>query len=218
MGLGNGDGLQAMPPADIRTGTAVSGLLLVLFILVHLLGLIPALVAPDQFEAYATALHASPWLPLVEISLVLMALVHIGLSLSKAISNRQAGNSAQLSSRRQAPLAALASRSTVAAGLLTLVFLAVHLGQLRWPRPPSGAEAAVLSALLHQPINAVLYGLAALALGLHLLHGAEAAHRSMGWLTPTNSVALRRGGRLLAGLISGGFLLVSLGLALGGKA
>ena len=106
----------------------------------------------------------------------------------------------------------------MASGLLTLVFLAVHLGQLRWPRPPSGAEAAVLSALLHQPINAVLYGLAALALGLHLLHGAEAAHRSMGWLTPTNSVALRRGGRLLAGLISGGFLLVSLGLALGGKA
>ena len=110
MDSGNGDGLQAMPPADIRTGTAVSGLLLVLFIVVHLLGLIPALVAPDQFEAYATALHASPWLPLVEISLVLMALVHIGLSLSKAISNRQAGNSAQLSSRRQAHLAALSCR------------------------------------------------------------------------------------------------------------
>ena len=140
MGLGNGDGLQAMPPADIRTGTAVSGLLLVLFIVVHLLGLIPALVAPDQFEAYATALHASPWLPLVEISLVLMALVHIGLSLSKAIANRQAGNSAQLSSRRQAPLAALASRSTVAAGLLTLVFLAVHLGQLAGPVPPAARK------------------------------------------------------------------------------
>ena len=186
-----------MPPADIRTGTAVSGLLLVLFIVVHLLGLIPAVVAPDQFEAYATALHASPWLPFVEISLVLVALVHIGLSLSKAIANRQAGNSAQLSSRRQAPLAAVASRSTMAAGLLTLVFLAVHLGQLRWPRPASGAETAVFSALLHQPINAVLYGLAALALGLHLLHGAEAAHRSMGWLTPSNS-GPRRGGRLLA--------------------
>ena len=132
--------------------------------------------------------------------------------------SRQAGNSARLSSRRRAPLAAFASRSTVAAGLLTVVFLAVHLGQLRWPRPPSGAEAAVLSALLHQPINAILYGLAALALGLHLLHGAEAAHRSMGWLTPANSLALRRGGRLLAGLIGGGFLLISLCLALGGGA
>lgn len=207
-----------MPSADIRIGTAVSGLLLVLFIVVHLLGLIPAVVAPDQFEVYATALHASPWLPLVEIALLLMALVHIGLSSSKVIANRQAGNSAQLSSRRQAPLAAFASRSTVAAGLLTLAFLAVHVGQLRWPRPPSGEEAAVLSALLHQPINAVLYGLAALTLGLHLLHGAEAAHRSMGWLTPSNSVAMRRGGRLLAGLISSGFLLISLCLALGGGA
>ena len=53
---------------------------------------------------------------------------------------------------------------------------------------------------------------------LHLLHGAEAAHRNLGMLTPANGPSIRWGGRLLASGIGGGFLLISLGLALGGLA
>ena len=210
--------MSASPPAVVRTGAALSGLLLVLFTLVHLAGLIPAVLAPERFEAYASALHSSSWLRPVEIGLAVIAVVHVGLTITKAITNRRAGNIAQLSSRRDAPLAALASRSKVMTGLLTLTFLVVHLNQLRWPRPAAGQEMAVLSSLLHQPPNAVLYAAAALMLALHLLHGTEAAHRSLGWLSPTNRSALRIGGRLLATLIGGGFLLISLSLALGGAA
>ena len=208
----------ALPSAVVRTGAALSGLLLVLFTLVHLGGLIPAVLAPERFEAYASALHTSPWLRPFEIGLAGIAGLHVSLTISKAISNRRAGNSAQLSSSRDAPLAALASRSKGIAGLLTLAFLVVHLNQLRWPRPAAGQEGAVLSSVLQQPLNAVVYAAAALVLALHLLHGAEAAHRSLGWLSPTNSSALRTGGRLLAALIGGGFLLISLSLALGGAA
>ena len=49
----------ALPSAVVRTGAALSGLLLVLFTLVHLGGLIPAVLAPERFEAYASALHLS---------------------------------------------------------------------------------------------------------------------------------------------------------------
>jgi succinate dehydrogenase / fumarate reductase cytochrome b subunit len=72
--------------------------------------------------------------------------------------------------------------------------------------------------VLQQPISLAVYGLGALAIGLHLVHGAEAAHRSLGWLNPANKSAIRFGGRLLAALLSGGFLLISLGLALGTQA
>ncbi len=208
----------ASPPAVVRTGAALSGLLLVLFTLVHLGGLIPAVLAPERFEAYASALHSSSWLRPVEIGLAVIAVAHVGITITKAITNRRAGNIAHLSSSRDAPLAALASRSKGMAGLLTLTFLVVHLYQLRWPRPAAGQETAVLSSVLQQPLNAVLYAAAALMLALHLLHGTEAAHRSLGWLSPTNSFALRTGGRLLAALIGGGFLLISLSLALGGTA
>ena len=208
----------ALPSAAVRTGAALSGLLLVLFTLAHLGGLIPAVLAPERFEAYASALHTSPWLRPFEIGLAVIASLHVGLTIAKAITNRRAGNSAQLSSRRDAPLIALASRSKAIAGLLTLAFLVVHLNQLRWPRPAAGQEGAVLSSVLQQPLNALVYAAAALVLALHLLHGTEAAHRSLGWLNPANRSALRTGGRLLATMIGGGFLLISLSLALGGAA
>ena len=44
-------------PTLMRIGSALSGLLLVLFLVVHLAGLLPALLAPVLFEHYATALH-----------------------------------------------------------------------------------------------------------------------------------------------------------------
>ena len=210
--------LVTFPAAWVRSGAALTGLLLVLFVLVHLIGLVPALLAPAQFEAYATALHSSPWLPLVELGLLLLAVVHISLTLIKTIANRRAGNTATLRSRRPSPLASLASRSTVLAGLVTLGFLVIHLRQLRWPRPATGDEAATLIQVLQHPWNAALYAAAAVALALHLLHGAEAAHRSLGWLTPANSSALRRGAGVIAALIGGGFLTISLVLALGGVA
>ena len=205
-------------PTFIRTGSALSGLLLVLFLVVHLAGLLPALIAPVQFEQYATVLHHQPWLPLLEISLAATAAVHLSLTIAKTLRNRGAGNTATLRSRRGRPLEALASRSKVAAGVITLGFLLLHLQQLRWPRPTDGLERLVLQQVLHQPISLVVYVAGSLAIGLHLLHGAEAAHRNLGLLTPANGASIRWGGRLLASGIGGGFLLISLGLAIGGLA
>ncbi len=91
----------------------------------------------------------------------------------------------------------------------------MHLLQLRWHRPPAGAELAALRAVLLSPWNQLLYAAAGIAAGLHLLHGLEGAHRSLGWLEPTRRDLLRHGGRLLALLVGGGFVLVALVLSLG---
>ena len=203
-------------PTLNRIGSALSGLLLVVFLLVHLAGLLPALIAPVQFELYATALHQQPWLPLLETSLAATAATHLIFTVAKTLRNQRAGNTSALRSRRGRPLEALASRSKVAAGVVTLGFLALHLQQLRWPRPSDGLEREVLQQVLRQPISLVVYAAASLAIGLHLLHGAEAAHRNLGLLTPANGPNIRWGGRLMATVIGGGFLLISLGLALGG--
>ena len=202
----------------LRIGSALSGLLLVLFLGVHLVGLLPALIAPMQFEQYATALHQQPWLPVLEVSLAATAAVHMIFTIAKTLRNRHSGNTAALRSRRGQPLDALASRSKVVAGIITLGFLLLHLQQLRWPRPVDGLEREVLLQVLLQPISLMVYAASSLAIGLHLLHGAEAAHRNLGLLTPANGPSIRWGGRLLASGIGGGFLLISLGLALGGLA
>ena len=205
-------------PTLMRIGSALSGLLMVLFLVVHLAGLLPALIAPAQFEHYATALHHQPWLPILEVSLAGTAAVHLIFTAAKTLRNRRAGNTAVLRSRRGRPIEALASRSKVAAGMITLSFLTLHLQQLRWPRPVDGLEREVLLKVLQQPTSLLVYGLGSLAIGLHLLHGAEAAHRNLGFLNPLNGPSIRWGGRLLATVIGGGFLLISLELGLGGLA
>jgi len=200
----------------LRIGSAASGILLVPFLLLHLAGVALAPLAPARFEVYASVLHRSAWLPLAELALLVLALSHLGLSLARALSHRRAGNTASLKTRRAgplAPLAALAARSQIAAGLVLLLFLAVHLLQLRWPRPAPGAELAAVQASLASAPALMLYLLAALALALHLFHGGEAAHRSLGLLQPSNAHAIRLTARLLATLIGGGFLLVALLLA-----
>jgi len=214
----NGKAWQPGSGAWLRTASAASGLLLVLFLLLHLAGLALAPLAPQRFEAYAAALHRSAWLPAAELALLAVALTHLGLSLLRAAANRRAaGNTAALRSRRTgplAPLAAWAARSQVAGGLLLLLFLALHLAQLRWPRPAAGAELAALAAVLASPWSLALYLAAPLALALHLFHGGEAAHRSLGLLQPANASAIRAAARLLALLVGGGFLAVTLALAL----
>ena len=200
--------------STIRNANALSGLLLVLFLVVHLGGLMSALGAPSSFESYASGLHHTPWLRPLELGLALTSLLHISLSFQKGLRNQQAGNTADLISRRAEPLAAWASRSKTLAGVITLGFIGLHLQQLRFPRPMDGHEREALVHVLQQPFSLAVYCLGALAIGLHLVHGAEAAHRSLGWLDPSNKSSIRLGGRMLAALVSGGFLLISVGLAL----
>jgi succinate dehydrogenase / fumarate reductase, cytochrome b subunit len=212
----NGSALHSS--SALRTASAASGLLLVVFLLLHLVGVALAPLAPQRFEAYAAALHRSAWLPAAELALLAVALTHLCLSLLRAALNRRAaGNTAPLRSRRTgplAPLAAWAARGQAGGGLLLLLFLALHLAQLRWPRPPAGAELAALAAVLASPWSLALYLAAALALALHLFHGGEAAHRSLGLLQPANAAAIRAAARLLALLIGAGFMAVTLALAL----
>jgi succinate dehydrogenase / fumarate reductase cytochrome b subunit len=192
---------------------AVSGLLLVSFAVLHLVGVGLAPLIPQRFDAYAAALHHRWWLPLAEVLLLLVALVHAGSTLMTQHQNRRAGNHAALVSRRGEPLAAFAARSQPWAGAVLLLFLGVHLAQLRWARPGDGAELAALQQALAPAWAPPLYLIAAAALGLHVLHGSEAAHRRLGLLDPTNAAAIRLGGRSLALLLAMGFAGVTLLLA-----
>ena len=195
---------------SLRVWSAATGLLLVLFLMLHLGGVVMAPFAPASFEIYAAALHQSAWLQFAEFAFLAAALIHLGLSLAKLIVNRRTGNRAALVSRRGDRLAVLAARSQAIGGLILLGFLVVHLLQLRWPRPPAGEELLALRVLLSAPANVGLYLLAAVAVSLHVFHGGEAAHRSLGLLDPANGFRIRHVFRVLALLVGGGFSVVAL--------
>jgi len=196
---------------------AGSGLTLVLFLVLHLGGVSLALIDPMGFEAFSTWLHGRFWLPALEVALALALLAHPLLALGRWIQNRtRAGSTAAPRRSRRGGglegLAAASGRWLPFSGGVLLLFLAVHLGQLRWSRPPAGAELAALGQALDSPLALMLYGLAGVALALHLLHGVESAHRSLGWLEAGNGPRIRLLGRGLALLLGGGFALLPFAL------
>ena len=198
---------------------AVTGLVLVLFLAVHLGGVVLAVLDPSSFETYAASLHQQGWLPWLEVALLAAGLAHPLLSLHRAHVNRRARGpvAGPLRSRRQGgwePVAAWAGRAIPWSGSLLLLFLLLHLTQLRWPRPAAGAELAALMEVLAAPWCLALYGAAGVAAGLHLVHGTESAVRRLGLLEPAHAAALRLGGRGLALLLGAGFTLVPIALVL----
>jgi len=197
----------------------ISGLVLVLFLVVHLAGVSLAVLDPPGFERLAEALHRQRWLPPLEVALAAALLLHPLLALLRTAANRQARGAVAgpQRSRRGGGLeaaAAMAGRWTPWSGALLLVFLVVHLAQLRLHRPAAGAELQALLAALASPLSLGLYTFAGVAAALHLLQGHESAHRSLGWLTPANRDRIRGLGRALAVVLGAGFSLVPIALVL----
>jgi len=188
---------------------AATGLLLVLFLAAHLGGVSLALVDPGLFEVWSASLHTWWPLPLLEAALVVLFLLHPLKAAAKVLANATAAPRVQAGRRSRRgdgldALAALAARTSPWSGALLLLFLFVHLGQLRWVRPPAGGELAAVRGVLAQPQGWALYGAAGLALALHLFQGVEGAHRSLGLLDGANGGLLRWFGRLVAVLVGGG--------------
>jgi succinate dehydrogenase / fumarate reductase cytochrome b subunit len=215
--MGQGTLRSEMAPLSRSLVLAGSGLALVLFLVLHLGGVSLALLDPPGFEAFSSWLHARLWLPALELGLLLALLAHPLLAVSRWLRNRtRAGAPAGGRRSRRGGglegLAAFSGRWLPFSGALLLLFLVVHLGQLRWSRPAAGAELQAIEAALASPLALTLYGLAGLGLALHLLHGVESAHRSLGWLDATNAARIRRLGRGLALLLGGGFALLPFAL------
>ena len=191
---------------------ACSGLVLILFLIIHLGGLLLAVTAPMTFELYASALHSASWLKIVELVLLVILFIHISLTLNKVIYNYQTGSSGTLSSRRKDRLAVLVARYQPISGIFLLFFLCIHLAQFRFPRPPEGSEVSTLHALLNSPATLIVYSLGSLSLFSHLFHGIESSQRSLGMLTAENASIIRTCGRSLSLLIGIGFVLISISL------
>ena len=168
-----------------------SGLVLVLFIAVHLAGVIFAGINPDAFEIYASNLHSSLFLPYSEIVLATTFIIHIFLTLKKVLKNRSSGNKAILKTRRNDYLGVLASKVQPFTGVILASFLIVHLLQLRFPRPGDNLELISLKNKLGGVHILVLYSLASISLFFHMVQGIESGHRSLGILSQSNSLNIR---------------------------
>ena len=200
---------------------ALTGVVLVGFLIVHLAGNLLVFGGAGMMDAYAAALTSKPALVWgVRVVLLLAVLLHIwgAASLTRAARAARPGRYA-----RQVPQAStLASRSMRVGGVVLLAFIVFHLlhftvGTVH-PTYPAFEHARVYANVLvgfRVWWVVAFYVVAMIFLGLHLYHGVSAMFQSLGLSHPSYDTPRQRATRVLAALIAVGFAAIPLAVAVG---
>jgi len=172
---------------------AASGLLLWVWVVLHVAGNLTLFSGPAAADGYAAALRATPaalWA--VRAGLAAAAIVHVAGVVSLARAGRAARPRHQAPARRTSTVAARTMRG---GGALLLAFVVYHLlhltvGLFHPGFLPGHVYDNVVRGLRSTWV-ASIYMAAAVLLGLHLFHGLWAAARSLG-VWPESAARPRR--------------------------
>ena len=190
---------------------AVTGLLLVLFITVHLLGNLSVFLGADGINAYAKHLHDLG--PLVWIfRLVMLGLfaVHITFGVQLYMENRSA--TPETYAIQKSLVTTFSAKTMIFTGLIILVFLIYHLLHftVQVTNPEISAHHLPLDAAMRPDVFsmvvlsfqkvfiAVVYMIGMIALGLHLAHGVSSWVQTFGLSTGPSQDKVRIIGKLVA--------------------
>ena len=204
---------------------AVSGLVLVGFVIAHLLGNCLIYFGPEAINAYAQHLRdLGPLLWVARGVLLTAVVVHAGTSVALAIENRRARPEPYHVVRRRETT--LAAQTMMASGLLLVAYLIYHLLHFTFgvtnPRFSHATDAlgrhdvyAMIVLSFRQPAISLAYLLGMTVLCLHLGHGIGSVFQTLG-LTNERTVSLAaRVGRLVAFAIYLGYMSIPVAVLLG---
>src|SRR2546426_5597300 len=104
---------------------AITGLLLFVFVIVHMLGNLQVYLGQEPMNAYAALLKSKPALLwTARVGLFIVAVLHIVSALQLAAENRASRPQAYAEGK---PIATLASRTILVSGLIIFAFIVYHL-------------------------------------------------------------------------------------------
>src|ERR1700730_18905164 len=169
---------------DSSVGTkiliGVTGLALFLYLVIHVAGNLLVFLGPAFFNKYAFTLEANPLIPVIEVGLLLIFLVHVYKTVKMFLANQQARpvNYARKAYAGPPSRKSLASSTMIASGLWLLVFIIVHVKAFRYGAeyewPGGGRDLYRLEMeSFNNPATVVFYVLSMLVVGSHLWHGAS---------------------------------------------
>jgi succinate dehydrogenase / fumarate reductase cytochrome b subunit len=184
---------------------AVTGAILVLYVIGHMIGNLQIYLGREALNAYAHKLHdmgALLWL--VRGVLLLAVIVHIVLSVQLWAANRAARPERYV--KQGWVKASLASRTMIVTGPMLAAFVIYHVLHLTGGRfhPDFNHELDVYHNVVRgfQSLPASLAYIVAMGfLGYHLCHGVWSMFQSVGWNHPRYMPAIQRAAVVLATVI-----------------
>jgi succinate dehydrogenase / fumarate reductase cytochrome b subunit len=197
----------------------VTGLIMVGFVILHMLGNLQVFIGPEKFNAYGAMLHG----PLHEVTLALRAvlLVSVVLHIIAAIQLTRLDNAARpvAYARKDPQAATLASRTMRWGGVFLAVFIVLHLlhfttGDIHPDFIPGDVYHNLITGM-QTPWVAIGYIVAMIFLGLHLYHGAWGSVRSLGVAEPNPHPRHRPIAVVIAFVVWFGFTIIPLAVLFG---
>ena len=197
----------------------LTGLALFLYLITHIVGNLLVFAGRDTFNGYSHMLLSNPLIPIIEIGLVLVFLLHIYKTVTMYLGNQQAR---PVKYEKKKPAGApsrksFSSTTMILSGLWLLAFVVIHVKQFKYGTEYEAAAGSGIRDLyrlemenFENPLLVGFYVLSMLVVGSHLWHGVSSAMQSLGadherW-TPRLIVA----GRVAAVVIAGTFVVIAL--------
>jgi len=205
---------------------AVTGVILILFVIGHLLGNLQIFLGPDWINAYSQHLRdLGPILWMIRAFLLASVILHIYFTILLAIENRRARPEAYRD--RNYVKASWASRHMVVSGLVVLAFVIYHLAHFTFRttdarfallKHDAMGRYDVFSMIVYGFQNvyvSIFYIVGLFLLTLHLTHGSSSFFQSLGLndyrLTPKLAIA----GRIFAWMLFIGYTSIPIAVLLG---
>ena len=198
---------------------AITGLLLFVYLLIHIAGNLVVFLGPAAFNKYAFTLEANPLLPIIELVLLSWFVVHIYKTVRMFVSNQSARPVAYAQKKYAGRTSrkSLASSTMIVSGLWLLAFLVIHVkafhdgwgNQYEWPAGGRDLYRQEMEAFTN-PLMVGFYVISMVVVGSHLWHGISSAFQSLGADQPAWTRFILPAGKVVAVLIAGGFIVIAL--------
>lgn len=198
---------------------AVTGILLVGFLLSHMASNILVFKDPAALDEYAAWLRSfGPLLWVARLGLLGLAVLHVLMALQLTALARRARPAAYEHLERRS--STLGARTMRVGGFVLLFFIVFHIlhfttGTVHPDFRHGEVGANLIRGFQLQPAVAAFYIVAMMALGLHLSHGIWSFFQTLGWHHPRWERVRLGVAWGLTILIAGGLLVIPIGVLAG---
>ncbi|OEU97095.1 succinate dehydrogenase cytochrome b subunit [Streptomyces oceani] len=206
---------------------AVTGLIMLLYLVSHLLGNLKVFAGPDEMNGYAHWLRTvgepflgHEWFVWLARCVLLAAVGLHGVSAYQLSRRDLAARPVPYAARRRATARdSYATRTMRWGGVILALFLVWHILDLTTgtvnPRGRAGHPYENIVATFSTWYGNAIYVVAMLALGLHVRHGFWSAAQTLGVNRPRRERALKATANALALVLTAGFLSIPLAVMTG---
>ena len=202
-----------------KIAIGLTGVLLFLYLLIHIAGNLIVFFGPAAFNTYAFTLESNPLLPLVELVLLSWFVIHIYKTVRMFLANQNTRPVAyaKKKSAGHTTRKTFASTTMIVSGLWLLAFLVIHVKAFHdgWGREyawPAGGRDLYRQEMetFQNPLMVGFYVISMIVVGSHLWHGISSAFQSLGVDKPAWTRFMLPAGKVIAVLIAGGFIVIAL--------